>query len=148
MNFALAALLMTAQPSVSSEDPLVDVPCAFMPAFFDVGSAELRPQAQSYLLTGYYQDFEVYRPSSRARFTLTSYTSDAGSDRANARLAARREAAVRRFLIARGIPRKRIRSGTVREEYQEPMAGRGVMIEVEVRRSVLMRIMPPGGPIC
>jgi hypothetical protein len=140
-----AFLLLLGAPSA---DPIEPIPCAFLPVYFDVGSVKLRGDAARYLITGYYQAFDVYNPATDARFLLTSYSADGGSERANRRLARLRVATVRRFLLSHRVPAARITIAPLHTDAPGYTEGRSVLLEISTHRSHIMRVMPPGGPVC
>jgi hypothetical protein len=86
-SVATMTSLLFPLPGAASEDPIEAIPCAFLPIYFDVGSAKLRDDAVGCLITGYYETFDVYNPATDACFLLTSYSADGGSKRASRRLA-------------------------------------------------------------
>jgi hypothetical protein len=152
MSPIAAALLAGALFAAEPADGLVSVPCAFHPAFFETGSARSANDWTREMVGGYYSIFEVFSPASRARITLLGIATDGGSGRANRRLARRRAEALRRFLVARGVDRARIRIVTRHAGLEEwPLSsthGRAVVVDVSMPREDLLRIMPPGEWIC
>lgn len=144
----LAGALLAAEPA----DGLVTVPCAFHPAFFEVGSTRPASDWTREMAGGYFAGFQVLSRASRARITLMGIATDGGSERANRRLARRRAETLRRFFLARGVDRGRIRIVTRHAGLEEwPLSsthGRAVVVDVRMPREDLLRFMPPGGPIC
>lgn len=152
MFATLPVSIALALQAVAPASAMVTVPCAFPPAYFPDGSATFVPQWAESVEGGYLAHFEVFSATSRARVTLMGIATDGGSERASRRLARRRAEAVRRFLVARGAARERIRIVRRHAGLEEwPLSstqGRAVVIDVEMPREDLTRLMPPGGPIC
>lgn len=148
----LVALLAGSLSAVQPTDGLVTVPCAFQPAFFDIGTARFVESTMGAVENGYLAHFEVFSPRSRAQVTLMGIATDGGSERANSRLARRRAEALRRFLIARGVAARRIRIVSTHPDLEGwPLSsthGRAVVVDVRMPREDLSRLMPPDGPIC
>ncbi|HEX8192011.1 MAG TPA: OmpA family protein [Allosphingosinicella sp.] len=148
----LALLLGLALQVAEPADEFVAVPCSFLPAFFEVGSARMVGYSADHFGSGYLIDFEVFAPGSRAHVTLMGIATDAGSEAGNRRLARRRAEVVRNYLVRRGVDRERIRIVTrhaALEQWTLDLThGRAVVIDVRIPRADLFRIMPPGGPIC
>ncbi|MGE0179976.1 MAG: OmpA family protein [Sphingomonas sp.] len=144
----LAGALSIAQPT----DGLVTVPCAFQPAFFDIGTARFVESSMRAVENGYLAHFEVFSPSSRAVVTLMGIATDGGSARGNLRLARRRAEALRRFLIARGVVAQRIRIVSNHPDLEGwPLSsthGRAVVVDVRMPRADMLRLMPRDGPVC
>jgi len=148
----LAILFAVALQAAEPADGLVTVPCAFTPAFFEIGSTRFAGNTTEGVEHGYLALFEVVSPRSRAEVTLMGIATDGGSERANRRLARRRAEAVRLFLMDRGVSRERVRIVTRHAGLEEwPLSsthGRAVVIDVRMPGEDLTRIMPAGGPIC
>lgn len=136
------------------EDSLSEVSCAFMPAFFQPGSATLGENEARLFTSGYLEAFGVIA-NPRARISLAGIAIDGGSEAGNRRLAERRERAVRALLMSRGMRADQIDTRSRDRMLAESASwnisstnGRAVIIEVWIPNADLVRVMPPGGPIC
>ena len=152
MSPTIVALLATALSTIEASDGLVTVPCAFQPAFFENGSASFVEDEMGAVENGYLAHFQVFSASSRAQITLMGIATDGGSESENRRLARRRAEALRAFLVARGVARRRIRIVTSHPDLEEwPLSsthGRAVVVDVRMPREDMLQLMPPTGPIC
>jgi len=94
-------------------------PTVRLPIFFEFNSTQLRPEGRELLdkvgaaLSS--DDLTVFR------FSVEGHTDSVGSEAYNGTLSARRAAAVKAYLVARGVPEERL--GTVGHGEAEPVAG-------------------------
>lgn len=97
--------------------------------FFDWGAAALTPEARTILTSA----ATAYRNCANAPVTVAGHADSSGADAYNVRLTERRAQAVRRMLVAQGIPQSRI-SVQARGESEPRVPTAGEVQEAQNRR--------------